>query len=205
MHYTGPKCRLCRREGIKLFLKGERCFSPKCPIERRGAVAPGAHGIRRQGKLSDYGVQLREKQKMKRLFGLTEKQLNTYYRKAAKERAATGEALMRQLELRLDNVVFRAGFTPSRSVARQLVNHGHVLVDGKKIDIASYQLKPEQVVSLGSKGLALEPVKKMLSGKAKAAAWLAKKAAVAKVMRLPQREEMESSVNEQLIVEFYSR
>src|SRR4030042_1228325 len=169
--YIDPKCKLCRREGIKLFLKGERCYSPKCPIDR-GAVPPGVHGTKYRRKLSDYGQQLREKQKIKRLFGVNERQLKTYYQKAAKERAATGEALLRQLEMRLDNIVFRTGLAPSRSVARQLVNHGHVKVDNKKIDVVSYQVKPKQAITLDSRALKMETVKKNLEGKPASAAWL---------------------------------
>lgn len=205
MRISGSKCRYCRREGIKLFLKGQRCFSAKCPIERKGGVPPGVHGMRRRGKLSDYGVQLREKQKIKRLYGLTERQLKAYYMTAAKERAATGEALLRQLELRLDNAVFRAGFVPSRSVARQLVNHGGVLVNGKKIDIVSYQVKPGDTINLQSQVLNRDIVKETLEAKPMVPGWLKKKAAVAKVDRVPQREEMETMINERLIVEFYSR
>ncbi len=205
MRYTDAKCRLCRREGAKLFLKGDRCFSPKCPIERKGAIPPGVHGRRRQGKMSDYGLQLREKQRTKRLYGVTEKQLKNYYRKAAKVRVATGEALLRQLEMRLDNLVFRAGLAPARSVARQLVNHGHVLVNGKKVDIASYQVKPEETVTLDTKALGMDLIKKTLASKPAVSAWLNKKAAVVRMERLPQRDEMEAVINERLIVEFYSR
>jgi len=205
MRYTDAKCRLCRREGAKLFLKGDRCFSPKCPIERKGAIPPGVHGRRRQGKMSDYGLQLREKQRTKRLYGVTEKQLKNYYQKAAKERAATGEALLRQLEMRLDNLIFRAGLAPARSVARQLVNHGHVLVNGKKVDIASYQVKPGETATLDTKALGMDLIKKNLTSKPVVSAWLNKKAAVVKMERLPQRDEMETLINERLIVEFYSR
>jgi len=205
MRYTDAKCRLCRREGMKLFLKGERCYTPKCPLDKKGAVPPGMHGVKYHKRHSDYGIQLREKQKVKRLFGITEKQLKAYYQKAAKEKAATGEALLRQLEMRLDNVVFRSGLTPSRSIARQIVNHGQVLVNGKKIDIVSYQVKPKQIIALASQGLAIETVKKALAAKPSSPAWLVRKAAVAKVERLPKREEMEVVINERLIVEFYSR
>lgn len=205
MRYTGAKCRLCRREGAKLFLKGDRCFTAKCPIERKGANPPGVHSRKYTRKLSDYGFQLREKQKAKRLYGVTEKQLKNYYQKAAKERASTGEVLIRQLEMRLDNVVFRSGLAPSRSVARQLVNHGHILVNGKKIDIVSLQVKPGDTLNIDAKGMEIETVKKLLSGKPMSAPWICRKAAVAKIERVPQREEMEPIINERLIVEFYSR
>jgi small subunit ribosomal protein S4 len=161
--------------------------------------------MKRGRKPSDYGTQLREKQKLKRLYGVTERQLKAYYKTAAKERAATGEALLRQLEMRLDNTLFRAGFTPSRSVARQVVNHGGVLVNGKKIDIASAQVKPADTITLLTKALNQGIVKETLAAKPGVPAWLARKAAVAKVERAPQREEMETMINERQIVEFYSR
>lgn len=204
--YTDAKCRLCRREGAKLFLKGERCYSPKCPIERKGAVVPGQHGQKRRSRLSDYGRQLREKQKTKRLYGVLERQFKNYFKKAAKAKEATGERLLQFLETRLDNVVFRLGLAPSRSVARQLVSHGHVLVDGKKVNIPSYQVKPGQVVTLAPKGLKIDLVKKSLAEKErKIPAWLERKAAVGKVARLPKREEMDIDIDEHLVVEFYSR
>jgi small subunit ribosomal protein S4 len=204
--YREAKCRLCRREGIKLFLKGARCFSPKCPIERRGGVPPGQHGQRRARRLSEFGIQLREKQKAKRLYGVLERQFQRYYKKAAKVREATGEALLQLLETRLDNVVYRSGFALSRAVARQLVSHGHVLVDGKKVNIPSYQMKPGQTVSLTTKGLVIGQVKTALKEKDKTIpSWLERKAAVGKVLRLPKREEIDANLNEQLIVEYYSR
>lgn len=203
--YLGPKCRLCRREGVKLFLKGDRCFSPKCPIERRGAVPPGVHGRRRTGKLSDYGRQLREKQKTKRLYGLSETQFHNLFKLAAKQRKNTGLRLLQLLESRLDNIVFRGQLAPSRSVARQLVSHGHVLVDGKKVNIPSYRLKPGQVVSLAPKALDHPLVKKILAEKSPLPDWLEKKGAAVKFKRLPERKEMPADINEDLIVEFYSR
>jgi small subunit ribosomal protein S4 len=204
--YTGAKCRLCRREGKKLFLKGERCFSPKCPIERKGPVPPGQHGQRRRRRLSDYGKQLREKQKAKRLYGVLERQFKNYFQKASQRKEATGEMLLQLLERRLDNIVFQLGFVPSRSVARQLVSHGHVLVDGKRVNLPSYQLKPGETVSLTPKGLAMEIVKKSLKeDERKRPDWLKRKAAVGKMERLPKREEIENDIDEHLIVEFYSR
>jgi small subunit ribosomal protein S4 len=204
--YKDAKCRLCRKEGVKLFLKGTRCFSPKCPIERRGGVPPGQHGQKGGKRLSEYGLQLREKQKVKRLYGVLERQFRRYYKEAAKVKEATGRALLQLLERRLDNVVYRLGFVPSRGVARQLVNHGHVLVDGKKVDIPSYRVKQEQTISLDAKALNISEVKKALAEKDKAVPkWLKRKAAVGKIESLPEREEIESDINEQLIVEFYSR
>ncbi|PJC28326.1 30S ribosomal protein S4 [Candidatus Shapirobacteria bacterium CG_4_9_14_0_2_um_filter_39_11] len=204
--YLDSKCRLCRREGTKLFLKGERCFSPKCPLEKKGAVAPGQHGLKMRRRLSEYGVQLREKQKAKRTYGVLERQFRRYFKKAFKKRGVTGEALLQLLESRLDNVVYRLGFVPSRSVARQLVRHGHILVDGKKVDIPSYQVKPGQVINLNPKAMKMEVVKKSLAEKKKEIpSWLQKKAAVGKIIRLPTREEIGADIAEQLIVEYYSR
>ena len=204
--YLDSKCRLCRREGTKLFLKGERCFSPKCPLEKKGAVAPGQHGLKMRRRLSEYGVQLREKQKAKRTYGVLERQFRRYFKKAFKKRGITGEALLQLLESRLDNVVYRLGFVPSRSVARQLVHHGHILVDGKKVDIPSYQVKPGQVINLNPKAMKIEVVKKSLAEKKKEIpSWLQKKAAVGKIIRLPTREEIGADIAEQLIVEYYSR
>jgi small subunit ribosomal protein S4 len=203
--YVGPKCRLCRREKMKLFLKGEHC-STKCPIEKKGAIPPGQHGLKSSTRRSsDYGRQLREKQKVKRIYGLSEKQLKNYFQKAFKIKQPTTEALLQMLESRLDNVVYRLGFVPARSLARQLVLHRHILVDGKKVNVPSYQLKPEQTISLGTKALALMTVKKSLAEKNKIADWLKKKAAVGQVIRMPRRDEIESDIDDQLIVEYYSR
>jgi small subunit ribosomal protein S4 len=203
--YTGPKCRLCRREKTKLFLKGDRCFSANCPIEKKGAVPPGQHGLKSSQRQSDYGKQLREKQKTKRIYGLTERHLKNYFQKAIKVRQTTGEFLLQMLESRLDNIFYRLGFVSSRNLARQLVTHKHVLVDGKKVNIPSYQLKPGQVVSLDKKALDLTEVKKSLAEKTKLPDWLKKKAAVGQMVRLPKRDEIEGDIDEQLIVEFYSR
>lgn len=201
----GPKCRLCRREGKKLFLKGERCYSPKCPIERKGALPPGQHGQKGSRRLSDYGLQLREKQKAKRMFGITERVFKNYYKTASQFRGETGKRLLQLLETRLDNIVFRGGLVDSRTIARQLITHGFCLVDGKRVNIPSYQGKPNQIVSLNTKGLALEMVKKSLAKKPSAPPWLKRKAAVVKIERLPERDEMENDIDEQLITEFYSR
>lgn len=199
-------CRLCRREGMKLFLKGERCYSPKCPIERKGAVPPGQHGQKRRRRPSSYGEQLREKQKVKRIYGVRERQFKRYFEKAIKVKEATGKVLLQLLETRLDNLVFRLGLVPSRSMGRQLVSHNFVLVDGKKVNIPSYQVNPNQIISLTTKGLNLDYVKKSLAEKdRKVPKWLTRKAAVGKMIRLPEREEVEADINETLIVEYYSR
>ncbi len=207
------KCKLCRREGKKLFLKGERCYSSKCPIEKKGAVPPGIHGQKYLKKLSDFGEQLREKQKVKRIYGVSEKQLKNYFLKAKKqstqkereEQGGMGEYLLKLLELRLDNVIFRGGLTLSRSIARQIINHGHVLVNGKKVNIPSYQVKKDQIITLNSKSLNIPLIKAGLEKKLAAAKWLEKKGAVIKIVRLPKREEIDPDINEQLIIEFYSR
>ena len=201
----GPKCKLCRREGRKLFLKAERCYSPKCPIEKKGAVPPGIHGFKRRRKPSAYGIQLREKQKAKRIYGVLERQFKNYYTKAVSHRKDAGLRLLQFLEVRLDNVFFRGGLVLSRSLARQIVCHGFAVVDGKKVDIPSYQVKPGQVITVSLKGLKLDPVKKALAAKITLPKWLQKKAAVVKIERLPKREEMELDINESLIIEFYSR
>lgn len=201
----GPKCKICRREKMKLFLKGERCYT-QCPIDKKGAVPPGQHGLKSSTKrMSDYGRQLREKQKVKRIYGLSERQMKNYFQKAIKVRQATSEALLQLLESRLDNVLYRLGFVNSRYLARQLVSHKHVLVDGKKVNIPSYQLKKGQTITLGPKALKLDLVKKALAEKTKVPAWLRKKAAVGQMLRLPQRDEIEGDIADQLIVEYYSR
>lgn len=204
--YTEAKCRLCRREGSKLFLKGDRCYSSKCPIERRGGLIPGQHGQRRQNRASDYGRQLREKQKAKRIYGILERQFRNYFKKAIKDRQATGEKLLQLLETRLDNVVFRLGLTPSRSVARQIVTHRHVSIDGQRVNIPSYQIKPGQVITLGSKVIEKDIIKKAIAEKEKKIpAWLEKKAAAGKVIRYPKRDEIDTDLDVHLIIEYYSR
>lgn len=208
MRNIDPKCRFCQREGAKLFLKGDRCFSPKCPIEKKGAVPPGVHGQKRRGgRLSEYGVRLREKQKLKRLYGMTEKQFKRYVAQAKKSRTETGQALFQFLEGRLDNVVYRLGFTSGRAAARQLVAHGHILVDDQKVDIPSYQVKPEQVISLRLKSLKAHPVATILKKeKIEIPAWLERKGPAGKMKRLPTRDEVGGEdINERLIVEYYSR
>ena len=197
--YTGPKRRLSRREGVALTSK-DTAF-----IERKGAVIPGQHGGKRTRRPSDYGVQLREKQKAKRLYGLLEKQFHKYYEEASKSKGSTGLRLMHLLETRLDNTVYRLGFSPSRSGARQMVSHGHISVDGKKVNIPSFQVKPGSTIAILGKMLDNTQVKKSLEVSDSLPGWLERKAAVGKVLRLPEREEMEQAVTEQLIVEFYSR
>lgn len=203
--YKDAKCRLCRREGKKLFLKGDRCFSLKCPIDKKGAVPPGKSGRKRRRRLSSYGEQLREKQKVKRSYGILERQLRKYFEEAKKSRGATGEVLLKKLELRLDNVLYRLGFAVSRSVSRQLVNHGHVLVDGEKVDIPSYQVKPGQTITLKSSSFNIPLVKKTMEKKEGLPAWLERKGGVGKVSRFPNRDDIDIDVDESLIVEFYSR
>lgn len=206
MANKNAKCRLCRREGKKLFLRGMRCYSPKCPIERKGAVAPGQHGPKMRTRLSVYGEELREKQRVKRLYGVREGQLKNYFKQARKLKEGTGEKLLELLERRLDNVLFRGSLAPSRSIARQVVSHGQVLVDGKKINIPSYQVKIDQTVALTPRGMQRKAIKDFLQiKKVMVSPWLQKKAAVIKVKRLPTREEMEQDINEKLIIEFYSR
>ncbi len=200
------KCRLCRRERTKLFLKGERCFSPKCPLERRGAVPPGVHGIRSGVRLSTYGRQLREKQKAKRLYGVSERQLKNYFQKAIKEKGATGELLLRALERRLDNVVYRLGLAPSRATARQLIVHGHVLVNNQKLTIPSYQVRLKDQVSLSEKALKMDKIQAWLAKKDwPVPSWLERQGQIGRVVAWPERKEMPQEIDEHLIVEFYSR
>lgn len=203
--YTDAKCRLCRREGVKLFLKGERCYSPKCPIERKGAVPPGQHGPRGRRRVSDYGQQLREKQKAKRLYGVLERQFRRYVDKAAKNPQATGEVLFQLLESRLDNIVYRLGLAPSRSVARQLVSHGHTYVNEQRVNIASYQVRPGDTIRVSDKAK-IPAVEKNWADRAKSTPkWLQRKGPVGKMIRLPEREEIELGIDDKLIVEYYSR
>jgi small subunit ribosomal protein S4 len=205
--YAGPKCRLCRREGNKLFLKGEKCFSNRCPFENR-AFPPGQHGQRR-GRLSDYALQLREKQKVRRIYGILEKQFRIYYKNADRRKGATGENLLQALESRLDNVVYRMGFASSRSEARQLVRHNAIWVNGKKVNIPSYNVKPADEISINEKSqnqLRVQGALEMASQRG-FVDWVdvdAKKmAGVFKSM--PERAELPSDINEQLIVELYSK
>ncbi|MBI4038546.1 30S ribosomal protein S4 [Candidatus Daviesbacteria bacterium] len=197
--YTGPKRRLSRREGIPLFAKDAKA------IERKGAVAPGQHGARKRRRVSEYGLQLREKQKMKRMFGLLEKQFKRYFLQASKVKGATGLSLLQSLETRLDNVVYKLGFAKSRAGARQLVSHGHIRVMDKKVNIPSYNVKVGQTIALSSQIRDNTQVKKSLEDIGALPEWLQRQATVGKVLRIPGRDEMEQSIDEQLIVEYYSR
>ena len=205
--YTGSVCRICRREGCKLFLKGERCYSAKCAYTKRQS-APGQHGARRK-KLSEYGTQLREKQKVKRYYGILESQFAHYFELASKKSGIVGENLLIICESRLDNVCYRAGFAMSRAEARQLVRHGHFTVNGKKVNIPSYIIKEGDVIALTDKSKDLPKVKAVLeSNEGKVVpAWLSLDANAhsVKVERLAQREDIEYEINETLIVELYSK
>ena len=205
--YTGSVCKLCRREGEKLFLKGERCYSDKCSVSRRNYV-PGQHGKGRK-KISEYGLQLRMKQKARRYYGILEGQFHHYFEMAERKQGVTGENLLRILESRLDNVVYRLGWASSRAEARQLVVHGHFLVNGKKVDIPSYLLRAGEVVAVSAKSKESTKVKAVLEANSgrPVPAWLDlnREALEAKVVNLPAREEIDTPVEEQLIVEFYSK
>jgi small subunit ribosomal protein S4 len=203
----GPKCRICRREGMKLFLKGERCLTEKCAIERR-SYPPGEHG-RGRIKQSEYLLQLREKQKARRYYGLLEKQFRTYYTKAARRSGVTGENLLRMLETRLDNVVYRGGLARSRDQARQLVRHSHVTVNGRKVNIPSYQVKPGDVVQVKERmrgNIYVHESIQLQTGRP-APGWIDINAGEAKltVTSLPTRDQVEVPLQEQLIVELYSK
>ena len=202
---TSPQCKQCRREGEKLFLKGDRCLTDKCSVERR-SYAPGEHG-RGRIKQSEYLLQLREKQKARRYYQLLEKQFHHYYEEASRKQGITGENLLRMLELRLDNVVYRLGFGASRRQSRQLVRHAHFLVNGKKVDIPSYQLKPDDVVSLRPDSKAVETVRAATDLTSSVAPWLLADHdnLTGKILRAPEREEIDTPVQEQLIVELYSK
>ncbi|MEZ5292153.1 MAG: 30S ribosomal protein S4 [Vicinamibacterales bacterium] len=205
--YTGPVCRLCRREGMKLFLKGERCYTEKCAIEKRN-MPPGQHGRRRASKLAGYGVQLREKQKVKRVYGVLEDQFRRYFEMADRQRGITGETLLQLLERRLDNAVYRMGFATSRAQARQLVRHGHFLVNGKKVDIPSYSLKAGDSVSVrqsSRENPAILHAVDEVKGRG-IPEWLTLEGELgAKVLSMPTREQINLPVQEQLIVELYSK
>ena len=203
--YRGPACKLCRREGMKLFLKGERCLTEKCAIERR-SYPPGEHG-RGRIKQSEYLLQLREKQKARRYYGLLENQFRTYYEKANKQGGITGETLLRMLETRLDNVVYRLGFAASRAQARQLVRHGHFLVNGRRVNIPSFQVKPEDVVTLKQGSSAEQIVRDATDLTAAVAPWLQADhdGLTGTVLKWPERAEIDTPVSEQLIVELYSK
>ena len=206
--YTDSVCRQCRREGEKLFLKGDRCYSAKCAVVKRHTI-PGQHGQARQRKQSEYGIQLREKQKCRRAYGVLESQFRKYYDMAANMRGATGENMLSLLERRLDNVVYRLGFAESRPMARQMANHGHILVDGKKVDIASFLVKSGQVITIKERSRDMQNLKDLKEqGASKPIPkWLDLDASglTGKVVALPQRDDIDLTVEEHLIVEFYSR
>ncbi len=206
--YRGPVCRLCRREGMKLFLKGERCYKEKCAIERRNQP-PGQHGGARRRKPKAYGIQLREKQKLRRVYGMLEAQFRRTFDEANRRRGVTGENLLQLLELRLDNVVYSLGFATSRTQARQLLRHGHILVDGKRVDIPSFRVKPGMEISIREKSKKLAQVQEAVDfaqGRG-IPAWMELDAAnlTGKILEAPSREDIRFPIQEQLIVELYSR
>ena len=206
--YTGPVCKLCRREGMKLFLKGSKCQTNKCPMETR-AYAPGQHGRTRRFKQSEYGMQLREKQKVKRIYGVLERQFRRYFDMASRQKGVTGENLLQILERRLDNVVYRLGFAPSRRAARQLVRHRHFMVNGQVVDIPSYLVKPGDQVQVRPKSRSLEVIHASMRRvrEGRLVPWLElDKANMVGIFReIPSRPDIPINVNEQLIVELYSK
>ncbi len=207
--YRDATCRLCRREGGKLFLKGDRCFKPSCAIEKRGTNPPGQHGAARRKMLAGYGEQLREKQKVKRIYFVLEKQFRNYFEKARSQKGVTGENLLFMLEKRLDNVVYRSGFSTSRRQARQLVNHGHIEVNGRKVDIPSFQVKIGDTITVkdkSHKNAHVEGAWQTAAGRGRPA-WIApggKDLSVA-ISALPSRHDIDANINEQIIVELYSK
>ncbi|MDO8704808.1 MAG: 30S ribosomal protein S4 [Sulfuricaulis sp.] len=205
--YTDSKCRQCRREGGKLFLKGEKCFTEKCPVDKR-AYPPGQHG-QQKSRLSDYGKQLREKQKLRRIYGVLERQFKNYYKEAARHEGSTGEGLLQMLESRLDNVVYRMGFGISRSEARQLVRHNAVLVSGKRVNIPSYQVRPSNVIEIATPAREQLRIKASLeaAGQRGIPEWLEVdiKAMKGTFKTMPDRNELPAEINESLVVALYSK
>jgi small subunit ribosomal protein S4 len=206
--YTDSKCRQCRREGGKLFLKGEKCFTDKCPVEKR-AYAPGQHGQRR-GRLSDYGTQLREKQKLRRIYGVLERQFENYYSEAARAKGSTGEDLLKLLESRLDNVVYRMGFGASRSEARQVVRHNAVHVNGKRVNVPSYQVRPNDVIEVAGKAkehLRIKAALEAAEQRGNIPEWVEVDAKAMKGVfkRTPERADLPPEINESLVVALYSK
>jgi small subunit ribosomal protein S4 len=205
--YTDSKCRQCRREGGKLFLKGEKCFTEKCPVDKR-AYAPGQHG-QQKSRLSDYGKQLREKQKLRRIYGVLERQFKNYYQEAARHKGSTGEDLLKMLESRLDNVVYRMGFGISRSEARQLVRHNSVLVNGKRVNIPSYQVRPNNLIEISTSSREQLRIKASLeaAGQRGIPEWLDVdvKAMKGTFKTVPERNDLPSEINESLVVALYSK
>lgn len=206
--YREANCKLCRREGEKLFLKGSRCLTEKCAFERRG-YAPGQHGQRLRRKVSPYGLQLREKQKVRRIYGILENQFKNYFKAADQKDGVTGEILLQLLERRLDNLVYRLGFAPSRKAARQLVRHRHVMVNDGIVDIPAYQVKPSQVIRIKEKSKNLDLIHSALKevGRGEELPWLRlnKAALEGELLEIPKRADIPLTVNEQLIVELYSK
>ena len=206
--YHDARCRLCRREGMKLFLKGARCFSDKCAFERRG-YAPGEHGKSRRTKETNYGLQLREKQKARRIYGVLEAQFRHFFSKASNSKGVTGEVLLQMLERRLDNVVFRLGFAPSRSAARQMVSHRHFSVNGRTVDIASFQVRVGDEIAVRDKSKELLVIKSSLEARKGQGVpdWMEVHAdrLVGRILHIPTRASIGVPVNEQLIVELYSK
>ena len=206
--YTGPVCRLCRREGMKLFLKGERCYTEKCAIEKRN-MPPGQHGKLRKAKIVGYGLQLREKQKVKRIYGVLENQFRRYFEMADRTRGITGETLLQLLERRLDNVLYRLGLATSRAQARQLARHGHFTVNGRKVDIPSYSVKPGDVIGVragSAENPAIQHALEEVKGRG-VPEWLSFDSGTmsGRIASLPTREQINLPVQEQLIVELYSK
>lgn len=205
--YRGPKCRRCRREGVALYLKGDKCFTPKCPVDKRH-TPPGVHGDQPNKKMSDYGIRLREKQKARRIYGVLEKQFNAYFVEATRMTGLPGENLLQILERRLDNVLFRIGFGQSRDQARQIVRHGLVLVNGRRVNIPSFLVKPGEEVEIKPSRRESGVIQQNLAhGRPRGRVeWLDKHQDFgARVTRLPQRSEIDTKIEEQLIVEYYSR
>ena len=202
---TSPQCKQCRREGVKLFLKGERCLTDKCSVERR-SYAPGEHG-RGRVKQSEYLLQLREKQKARRYYQVLEKLFHEYYEAASRKSGITGENLLRLLEMRLDNVVYRLGFGASRRQARQLVRHAHFTVNGRKVDIPAYQVRPDDIIAVRSSSKAAEVVRTATDLTSSVSPWLLADHdnLTGKVLRAPERDEIDAPVQEQLIIELYSK
>jgi len=205
--YRGSLCRLCRRENMKMFLKGTRCYTEKCTFERR-KYPPGQHG-HNKGKLSDYGLQLREKQKVKRIYGIMEQQFKNYFEKSTKMKGVTGENLLKLLERRLDNVIYRMGFAINRRQARQMVRHGFFMINGKKVNIPSYLVRPGDIIDITQAGRELEAIKEnlALAEQRGLPVWIEIniEEMKGKFVRLPEKEEIQLPVQEQLIVEFYSK
>ncbi len=206
--YTGPVCRLCRREGVKLYLKGAKCYGPKCPLERRH-YAPGQHGQARRRKMSDYGRQLREKQKVRRMYGVMERQFKNYYKKATRMKGVAGENLLQLLERRLDNVIYRLGIAVNRRDARQLVRHRHVTVNGRIVNIPSFIVREGDVIEVKARSkefLRIQQALEVNSSQSRVP-WLEfdEKELKGKVVALPQRSDIDPEINEQLIIELYSK